>query len=165
MPPGCNLPKCLIPLLKMSKCSRTAVYKWSRTVKSGIDLFSCTPCAPPMQVCRFQSQCWHVPWRTHPVWLIHQPSVFLRFRTRGLRWATGIHWDPDCNEMPCLALYLADVVWFSPNVKTRFKMVQNKQYAVIRYFPYTTEKIHTPYLYHQESRNISHLTQTPSCYS
>lgn len=123
------------------------------------------PCAPPTQVCRFQSQCWHVPWRTHPVWLIHQPSVFLRFRTRGLRWATGIHWDPDCNEMPCLALYLADVVWFSPNVKTRFKMVQNKQYAVIRYFPYTTEKIHTPYLYHQESRNISHLTQTPSFYS
>lgn len=49
-------------------------------------------------------------------------------------------------------------VSFPPNVKTRFQMIQNKQLAVIRYFPHTTEKIHTPYLYHQESRNIS--TQT-----
>lgn len=49
-------------------------------------------------------------------------------------------------------------VSFPPNVKTRFQMIQNKQLAIIRYFPHTTEKIHTPYLYHQESRNIS--TQT-----
>lgn len=42
-----DLPKCLILLLKMPKCSQTAVYQWSHTVKSGIDLFSCTPLCTP----------------------------------------------------------------------------------------------------------------------
>lgn len=49
------------------------------------------------------------------MWFISQPSVFLRF------WTQNIHWDPDCNEMPYLTLNLADVVCFSPNVKTRLK--------------------------------------------
>lgn len=106
------------------------------------------------QVYNFQSQCWHVFWRTHPVWFISQPSVFLRF------WTQSIHWDPDCNEMLYLTLNLADVVCFSPNVKTRFKMVQNNQLSVM-IFSLSMERIYTPYLYHQEFRKISYIIQRP----
>ena len=62
--------------------------------------------------------------------------------------------------MKCLVWLITEPSWcvFPPNVKTRFQTIQNKQLAVIGYFPRTTERIHTPYLYHQESRNIS--TQT-----
>ena len=166
-----NIPKYPALLLKMPNCVQTAIYQWSPIVKLGINLFNCTPTItpssrsslPPGFVVSSPSADIY-PRRTHSVWPTSQPSVPQVLNSR-LEVGHKHSLVPDCNKMPCLTLYLVDVVCFPPNVKTRFKMVQNKQFAVIRYFPYATERIHTPYLYHQESRKLLHSTLTASCYS
>lgn len=166
-----RLPKYPALLLKISKYPRTAVYQLSPIVKLDIDKFNCTPSIPLSSkrlspwFCSFQSHCRHVPQKNSFCMTyqsaINAPQVLNWKLEVGHRHSLG----PDCNKMPCLTLYLADMVFFPPMLKPGSKMVQNKQFAVIRYFPYTTERIHTPYLYHQESRKISHSTLTASCYS
>lgn len=150
-------------LLKMFKCPQTTVNQWSPTVESGDDLFP-LHFLPSPQVLQTPKQAVRIPWGQHILYGSPISQQRSRFRTPGLRWAAGIPSDPGCNETPHLALYLADVVCFSPlMLKPGSRMVQNKQFAVIRYFPYATKRIHAPDLYRQESRDISHSTQTAGC--